>query len=64
MGVGKIEVTLYWCEKCPYRWVPRNPLAASHALPKVCPRCSNPNWNRPSDKTIPAAKKASKKRPK
>jgi hypothetical protein len=67
MPIGTITVTLYTCSRtgCGHRWLPRDPLAEeAPEPPKVCPKCKNPNWNRPPDTTIPAAKKASKKRAK
>lgn len=29
------------CFRCGHRWNPR-----ANKLPKVCPKCKNPNWNR------------------
>lgn len=30
------------CERCGHTWNPRN-----NQLPEVCPKCKNPNWNKP-----------------
>jgi hypothetical protein len=47
MGVFKVEVTAYRCERCEHEWLPRNALAGDNDLPTVCPKCKGPYWNRP-----------------
>jgi len=47
MEIGKmaLELPTLECKKCGHTWTPRNP-----KLPKVCPKCKNPNWNKPKEK--------------
>ena len=30
------------CKRCGYKWITRKAI-----LPKVCPKCQTPYWNRP-----------------
>jgi hypothetical protein len=66
MGISKITVTLYTCERCEHSWIPREAIAGTEALPTVCPKCKSPYWNRPrkeaSEEPKSASKKAAKKR--
>ena len=34
---------LFWnvCNRCNHKWVPR-----SENIPKVCPKCKSPYWNK------------------
>jgi hypothetical protein len=59
MGISKITVTLYTCERCEHSWIPREAIAGTEALPTVCPKCKSPYWNRPRKE---ASKTAAKKR--
>lgn len=43
----KIVLTKLKCKRCEYEWNPRIP-----NLPKCCPRCKNPNWNKVNSKNI------------
>jgi predicted Zn-ribbon and HTH transcriptional regulator len=38
----KIQVEGYQCYRCGYEWVPR----WQDKLPKVCPNCHSPYWDR------------------
>jgi len=42
---GKIPVLI--CKRCEWSWFPR-----TTQLPKVCPRCKSPYWNKPRIKGI------------
>jgi NAD-dependent SIR2 family protein deacetylase len=44
MGISKITVTLYTCERCEHEWIPREAIAGTEALPTVCPKCKSPYW--------------------
>lgn len=61
MGISKITVTLYTCERCEHSWIPREAIAGTEALPTVCPKCKSPYWNRPRQGEEP--KPAPKKKP-
>lgn len=42
----------YNCLRCGHAWFPRSPVAADaaipgEAIPRVCPKCKSPYWNRP-----------------
>ena len=37
------------CSRCGHEWVPKQ--TEQLALPRVCPRCKNPNWNDPRRET-------------
>lgn len=45
--MAKIKITLdgYQCERCSWKWVPRN-----KKTPVVCPKCKSPYWNKPRKK--------------
>jgi hypothetical protein len=51
MGAKKDKVTVYTCERCEHRWAPRNPILFEpidpEKFPGCCPKCKDPNWNRP-----------------
>jgi DNA-directed RNA polymerase subunit M/transcription elongation factor TFIIS len=69
MGITKELVTVYVCERCEHRWIPRDWENKDQGLPLVCARCKSPYWNRPkkaqaSENPKPAPKKAAKKRAK
>lgn len=38
------------CTRCGHTWMPRTPLAEN--VPKVCPACKSPYWNRPRQKGV------------
>jgi hypothetical protein len=40
-----MSIELQKCLRCGYEWYPRTP-----QLPKKCPRCHNPYWNKPKVK--------------
>jgi predicted Zn-ribbon and HTH transcriptional regulator len=43
MGKLKETVTLYICERCGHKWIPKQ----LDVEPRVCPKCKSPYWNRP-----------------
>lgn len=63
-GVSKITVTLYTCERCEHKWIPREAIAGTEALPTVCPKCKSPYWNRPRQNEPPSKPAAKSKRAK
>ena len=42
MGIKEITVKECKCERCRHKWITR-----SNAIPKVCPKCKSPYWDRP-----------------
>lgn len=56
VAIIKKTVLAYVCERCDHEWIPRN----ETALPKVCPFCKNPNWNKP--RVNPKKKRTTRKR--
>jgi DNA-directed RNA polymerase subunit RPC12/RpoP len=47
LGMAKITLQGYQCERCEHTWVPRQD---SKEEPKVCPKCKSPYWNTPRQK--------------
>jgi len=43
MAKVKESVWLWVCERCGYKWLPRD----ADVEPKRCPGCKSPYWNRP-----------------
>ena len=43
------------CERCRYRWVPRN---TAKKEPSICPKCKSPYWNKPRQVAIPQERRA------
>ena len=41
MANTKVKQILHECNRCKFRWYPRDIVK----LPKQCPRCKSPNWN-------------------
>lgn len=41
--MGKVQVEANKCERCGHVWMPRN----NKEVPRVCPKCKSPYWNRP-----------------
>jgi len=41
----KIKLLKLKCQRCPHEWYPRAP-----RLPKVCPKCKSPVWDKPRKK--------------
>jgi len=41
----KIVLTQLECTRCPHKWFPR-----STELPRVCPKCTSPYWNKPIER--------------
>lgn len=41
MGLVKIVVEGYRCERCSHEWAPRN-----EEQPRVCPKCHSPYWDK------------------
>jgi Zn finger protein HypA/HybF involved in hydrogenase expression len=46
VGMVKVQVWAYKCERCDHVWMPREEGVA----PKVCPKCKSPYWDRPRRK--------------
>ena len=42
LGMPKVRLWGYRCERCGHEWVPR-----MKEEPRVCPKCKSPYWNRP-----------------
>ena len=63
MGMVKVQIWGFRCERCGHEWVPRN--TSGDAEPRVCPRCKSPYWDRPrqAKKTSKTKKAARRKRP-
>ncbi len=49
----KSKLTQYTCNRCGYKWIPRNP------DPKVCAKCRSPYWNSPRKNKVKEENKAS-----
>jgi DNA-directed RNA polymerase subunit RPC12/RpoP len=43
LGMAKIQLSGYRCERCDHEWVPRD----KDEEPRVCPKCKSPYWNKP-----------------
>ncbi len=41
--MAQILISGFRCERCEHEWVPKG---QKLSLPRVCPRCKNPNWNK------------------
>ena len=52
MVVEKIIPKTYVCERCGHEWFPRAP-----ELPKVCPKCNSPYWDKPRKNQEPSNNK-------
>jgi len=37
----QIKIPYLSCMRCEHKWIPRSP-----ELPKVCPKCNSPYWNK------------------
>lgn len=44
------ELTEAVCTRCGHTWRPRTPLTVR--IPKVCPRCKSPYWDRERTKEV------------
>ena len=44
--MGTIKITIEGCERCGYKWIPRN----KEENPRVCPKCKSPYWDKPKKK--------------
>ena len=47
LGMSKVQLLGYHCERCHHRWVPRTVTGE----PRVCPKCKSPWWNTPKKRT-------------
>lgn len=57
MGMKKIEVWQYECERCKHKWFPRDLEAKEPVEPNVCPKCKSPYWSKPrKEKSAETAK--------
>jgi len=45
VGMAKVQLWGYHCERCAHEWVPR--ASSGTDEPKVCPKCKSPYWNVP-----------------
>jgi rubrerythrin len=43
---GGYELPILVCKRCGHLWSPK-----TNNLPKVCPKCKNPNWNKTKKKS-------------
>lgn len=50
--VDRVPLMGYRCFRCKHEWLPRNDI-----LPKVCPRCKSPYWDRERIKNLKRKKK-------
>ena len=56
-SAGRLTLTELECLRCEHLWYPRRP-----QLPKVCPKCASPYWNKPKVRlTVMGRPKVSKK---
>jgi len=53
MARVKESVWLWVCERCGYKWLPRD----ADMEPKRCPGCKSPYWNRPRQSNKGKARK-------
>lgn len=50
--MGAVKIVAYICDRCGHGpWLrnvkmSRNPEAKADDVPKICPRCKSPNWNK------------------
>ena len=42
MGTIKITMEGFLCERCGYKWIPRN----KEENPRECPKCKSPYWDK------------------
>lgn len=42
--VEKVEMRVFHCERCGWKWITR---LRGKKQPKLCPKCHNPNWYKP-----------------
>lgn len=48
VGMAKIQLEGYKCERCGHIWLPRKQENGKEQLePRVCPKCKSPYWNTP-----------------
>ena len=47
LSMTKIKLPYLFCKRCFHQWIPR-----SQELPKVCPHCNSPYWNKERRKDI------------
>ena len=45
VGMAKVKLSGYRCERCGHEWVPRH----KEQEPKVCPKCKSPYWDVPQE---------------
>lgn len=50
--VGLVKLDGYQCERCEHTWLPRERESYGKELPKVCPRCKSPYWNKPRQRGV------------
>lgn len=41
--MGEITLKGYQCERCNHKWIPRE----ENEIPRVCPKCKSPYWDKP-----------------
>ncbi len=56
LGMGKIQVWAYQCERCGHYWLPHHKEDEKRQVePRVCPKCKSPYWNVPrKEQRMPA----------
>jgi hypothetical protein len=47
LSMTKIKISYLFCKRCFNQWIPR-----SENLPKVCPRCNSPYWNKERQRSV------------
>ena len=53
--MARILIEGFLCERCKYRWVPRQ---STKKEPKICPKCKSAYWNKPRKLDWPVDKRA------
>ena len=54
----KVTVEQLECTRCSHKWWPRLDEVGKSVLPKTCPACKSPYWDRPLErKTVSEARK-------
>lgn len=50
--MSRVPITVmgFRCERCGHEWIPRG---QAEELPRVCPKCRSPWWNRPRKAMMP-----------
>lgn len=54
MAKVRMQVVGWECERCSHRWVPRDWVT----VPRVCPKCKSPYWNKPRKNQVPSGEES------